>query len=93
MRTATRRWPSQPGIEGLKNFNKSLQNHPANARMIRLPSRNRQRTIASMRSAAGERATGSMPGVIGMSLQNRERAINLLQQNHSRQFMRQGHLS
>ncbi len=33
-----------------------------------------------------------VPRVIRMPLQNRERSINLLQQNHARQFMRQRHL-
>ena len=35
----------------------------------------------------------SMPGMIRMPLQNRERPIDLLEQHHSRQFMRQRHLS
>jgi hypothetical protein len=34
-----------------------------------------------------------MPRVIRMPLQDRERAINLLEQDYARQLMRQGHLS
>ena len=47
---------------------------------------------ASPYSAGVLYISGLMPGVIGVPLQNRKRPIDLLQQNHSRQFMRQRHL-
>jgi hypothetical protein len=49
--------------------------------------------VSRVRHRPGGRSNAPdlVPRMIRMALQNRERPVNLLQQNHSRQFMRQRH--
>jgi hypothetical protein len=51
--------------------------------------------VSRVRHRPGGRSNAPdlVPRMIRVALQNRERPVNLLQQNHSRQFMRQRHPS